>query len=50
MIAVMRGRGGALQRDVKDRDAPMELSLMGNALGHNRKAMVVSWSLDDYRI
>lgn len=42
MIAVVRGRGGALQRDVKGRDVPMGLSLMGNALGHNRRAMVVS--------
>jgi len=45
--AAIRGRGEALHREVKGRDVLKELSLMGSALGHNRKAIVLSLVAND---
>jgi len=49
MIAEVRGRGGgrSLHSEVKGRDVLMGLSLMGNARGHNRKAIVCVPCLQD---
>jgi hypothetical protein len=41
----VRGRGGDLQREVKGLDVLVGLSLMGRNLGHNRKAILLPWSL-----